>query len=230
MKLGIISDIHGNIYSFEKIYKELKKEACDTHLFLGDVCGYYYHQNEIIEMLQELPDLKGILGNHDALFLEALEDDEFLTSYTACFSRSFELLKESITPESLDFLELMDTGIVLNKYAIAGYHGSPRSPLQEYIYPDSAIDFIEELPFTAVFLGHTHYPMDRTAGTVRVINPGSAGQPRDGGLPSYAVYDTVTGKAEIKRVPYDPSPLIAEIKKYNEKKSYLIDILEKSVS
>jgi predicted phosphodiesterase len=35
MKLAIFSDIHGNLCSFESIYRELKKEKCDMHLFRG---------------------------------------------------------------------------------------------------------------------------------------------------------------------------------------------------
>jgi len=68
MKIGIFADIHGNIYAFENVWKELKKETCDHYLFLGDICGYYYYQNEIIEIIRSMKNLISIIGNHDDIF------------------------------------------------------------------------------------------------------------------------------------------------------------------
>jgi putative phosphoesterase len=227
MKIGIFSDIHGNIYAFERIYEQLKKEKCDLHLFLGDICGYYYRQNEIIDILREMPYLEAVAGNHDVLFLMSLKNEDIMTNYTENFGRSFEFLSETITPGNLEFLKNLPESILISQYGIAGYHGSPWKPLSEYIYPDSSIEAFEELPFRLVFLGHTHYPMDRIGTRVRVINPGSSGQPRDGGWPSYALYDTRTQKLEIKRVQYNVKNLKDEIIRRKEKQSYLTAVLER---
>lgn len=227
MKIGIFGDIHGNRLAFEKIHTQLKNESCDLHIFLGDVCGYYYQQNDIIEMLRNIPHLHAVIGNHDAAFLEALDNEPLLKDYSEHFGRSFELLKDNITDANLQFLKSLPREILLPSHNIAAYHGSPWKPLSEYIYPDSPLDRFDELPFDIVFLGHTHYPMDRKSFTVRVINPGSAGQPRDGGWPSYAVYDTETKIAEIKRVPYDVSTMIHDVEVMNEDKIYLVEVLQR---
>ncbi|MCP4149397.1 MAG: YfcE family phosphodiesterase [bacterium] len=225
MKIAAFSDIHGNLDAFDKVVQHLKEEKCDTHLFLGDVCGYYYSQNEIIAMLKELPNLEAVAGNHDRYFLEALKDDLMMEYYTESFGQSFEHFKETITPASQAFLEALPERIQLSEYAIAGYHGSPWRPFREYVYPDSPMERFEELPYAVVFLGHTHYSMDIQGPTVRIINPGSVGQPRDGKRPTYAVYETETRKLEIKEVDYDPKPLLEEIKKRKETNAYLADIL-----
>ncbi len=227
MKIGIFGDIHGNRYAFEKIHAQLKNEACDLHIFLGDVCGYYYRQNDVIEMLRNIPHLHAVVGNHDAAFLEAMDNESLLKDYSENFGRSFELLKENITDANLEFLKNLQKAFLLPSYNIAAYHGSPWKPLSEYIYPDSPLDRFEELPFETVFLGHTHYSMDRKSPNVRVINPGSAGQPRDGGWPSYAVYDAESKKAEIKRVPYDVSTMIHDVEIMNEDKAYLLEVLQR---
>lgn len=230
MKIGIFGDIHGNRYAFEKIYAQLKKESCDMHLFLGDVCGYYYQQNEVINILREIPNLHAAAGNHDKMFLESLENNELMSLYSTNFSRSFELLKDNITLVNLEFLKNLQEGLLLESYGIAAYHGSPWKPLAEYIYPDSPLDRFEELPFETVFLGHTHYSMDRKGSAIRVINPGSAGQPRDGNWPSYAVYNVKTKKTVIKYVSYDITPLIRDIEnmKENENKPFLIEVLQRN--
>ncbi len=228
MKIGIFGDIHGNYYAFEKIYAQLKNESCDMHFFLGDVCGYYYQQNEIIDILREIPNLRGVMGNHEATFLAALENIKLMENYSKNFGRSFELLRENITPANLEFIKSLPREALLPEYNIAAYHGSPWKPLAEYIYPDAPLDRFRELTHKTIFLGHTHYPMDRKYRDVRVINPGSSGQPRNGGWPSFATYNTKKGKAEIKCITYDVNPLIRDIENMQENKPYLIEVLQRS--
>jgi putative phosphoesterase len=227
MKLGVFSDIHGNLFSFENIYVELKREKCDLYLFLGDICGYYYRQKEIMDMLADLPHLAAIAGNHDTLFLKSLEDEELMRSYTHKYGLSSQFLKETIDSNHLDFLRNLPGEFHLETEGIAAFHGSPWDPLEEYIYPDSPMERFKELPFKLVFLGHTHRPMDIKLQGIRVINPGSAGQPRDGGWPTYALYDTGTKELKIKQVPYNVNALVDEIKKRKDENPYLIRVLHR---
>jgi putative phosphoesterase len=227
MKIGIFSDIHGNLFAFENIYHELKKEACDWHLFLGDVCGYYFQQNEVIDILRDMPNLEVLAGNHDLMFLKSLENGNLMEDYTERYGLSFELLKDSITPGNLDFLKGLPKEFHLEKYGIAGFHGSPWSHIEEYVYPDSPMERFDGLDYNIVFLGHTHWAMDIPRSHIRIVNPGSAGQPRDGGWPSYGIYETHTGKMEIKRVNYDVDALIDDIKRRKDTNAYLIDVLHR---
>lgn len=227
MKIGLFADIHGNIYAFEKIWKKLKHEFCDRYFFLGDVCGYYYYQNEIIEALRINKNIFSILGNHDALFLNMREDKKLEKEYAKKYGNSCVSLKKSITVENYVFLKGLPDRYILEKEEIAFFHGSPWKTLDEYVYPDDSLERFEQLPQRVVILGHTHYPMDRNAGRVRVINPGSSGQPRDCNEPSYAVFDTKTGKVYFKRVNYDVKLLIRDIRRNKESNPYLWEVLRK---
>ena len=227
MKLGIFADIHGNWLSFENIYYELKKEKCDLHLFLGDICGYYYRQDEIIDMLKDIPHLVTIAGNHDVLFLKSLADEKIMRNYSGKYGLSFQFLKETIEPDHLDFLRNLPREFHLETGGIAAFHGSPWDPIEEYIYPDSPMERFSKLPFKLVFLGHTHHPMDIKLQDIRVINPGSAGQPRNGGWPTYALYDTRTRELQIKQVHYNVLGLMDEIKKRKDESPYLIQVLHR---
>lgn len=227
MKLGIFSDIHGNWHSFSKIYDELKRKKCDKHLFLGDVCGYYFQQDEVIDMLRDLRELIALAGNHDVMFLRSIEDEWMMRGYTERFGLSFKLLKENIKPENLQFLQNLKRQAYIEEEGIAAFHGSPWSPLEEYVYHDSSMERFANLPYRVVFLGHTHRNMDITQGKVRIINPGSAGQPRDGKWPTYAIYDTQNGKLSIERVKFDKDALIADIRRRNDTNEYLIDVLKR---
>ena len=53
MRIVIFSDIHGNIYSFKEMMKFISAESADVKVFCGDICGYYYGQNEIIDFESE---------------------------------------------------------------------------------------------------------------------------------------------------------------------------------
>ena len=48
MILIVFSDIHGNVYALEKALKVMEQYNADEYIFLGDMAGYYYHQNECI--------------------------------------------------------------------------------------------------------------------------------------------------------------------------------------
>lgn len=227
MKIGIFGDVHGNGIAFEHICPSLREEQCDRIFFLGDICGYYYDQNTIISLLKEIPNLTALQGNHDAMFLNALQDEETAQKYRARYGRSFDYLKENITAQSLRFLKALPKRHVDEKTGFAAYHGSPWDPLNEYVYPDSDWERFDRLPFSLVFLGHTHYPMDIRREKVRIINPGSAGQPRDGGWPSYAVYDDIKKSLSIKRVVFPVQALIDDIKAKKETNPYLIEIFRR---
>jgi diadenosine tetraphosphatase ApaH/serine/threonine PP2A family protein phosphatase len=112
-------------------------------------------------------------------------------------------------------------------------HGSPRSPLREYV-TDSVIaaDNIDLLETRHGLHGHTHIPVawvatpervglvhvrDTTAlelGTHRtLLNPGSVGQPRDGDpRAAYLVLDLEVGRVTWHRVDYDVAPVQAAIR------------------
>ena len=106
MKIGIFSDIHGNIYAFEKVISSIRKNKPDLYVFCGDICGYYYYQNEIIEMLRSLDNLICVRGNHDEFFLEMLNDSSVEERYNRQYgkSKSCTLLKKRIAKTNLQFL------------------------------------------------------------------------------------------------------------------------------
>lgn len=227
MIIGIFSDIHGNIYAFEKIWKALRVEACDLYLFLGDICGYYYYQNEIIEMLSEERNIISVVGNHDLLFLKALKNNRLENTYAERYGKSSTILKETIRPKSLKFLKEMPGRCFIKKYNIVALHGSPWDHLNGYVYPTDSITRFQGLSYSFVLLGHTHYPMDRSIGRIRIINPGSCGQPRDCDRPSYAVLDLEHGTCKIRRVTYNRSSLAKDIIKHRESNRYLTDVLKR---
>ena len=63
-------------------------------------------------------------------------------------------------------------------------------------FPNEAKKMAQSGKFDLVFYGHTHRPWDEKIGNTHLINPGElAGQFYK---PTFAVYDTATGKLELK--------------------------------
>ena len=69
--------------------------------------------------------------------------------------------------------------------------------------------------------------MIRSIGDKIIINPGSLGQPRHGGWPSYALFDSVTKDVEFREVRYDRSELIKSINESGDANPYLRTVLER---
>ncbi len=225
MKIGIFSDVHGNIHAFVKVWEALKVEACDLHIFLGDICGYYYHQNEVIETLKDMEGIIPLLGNHDALFLKMLDEETMRKDYAERYGSSCALLLDSIKKDNISFLKRLRQSYILDECNLCAFHGSPWDSLNGYVYPADSLNRFEILSYSFILLGHTHYCMDRKVGNARVINPGSCGQPRDEWRPSYATLNPESGDVKIRRVEYSRDLLMKEIMRYDEDRRYLIDVL-----
>ena len=224
MILIVFSDIHGNIYSLEQALREMDKYKPENYLFLGDMAGYYYHQNECINLLMGIPNLISLKGNHDANFLKAINNDVLLNKLTNKYGKSYQLLKKNITNESLEYFYSLQDYEKNDIYE--AYHGSPDNYLNEYIYPDNKFSTFECIPTPFLFMGHTHYLMNKNINNTIIINPGSIGQPRDYNQPSFAVIDTISKHTELVRYDYDTTSLKKDILLLDDDK-YLIKILDR---
>lgn len=207
MKICFFSDIHGNGYAFDAFLQEMESCKPDITIFGGDFAGYYYDADRIISKVRELR-FPCVLGNHDRMLLELLDGKRELEPLKARYGSSYERLMGGLEKENekflrglLPFLELEADGLKMGFF-----HGSPRDYLNDRIYPDTEISLPEEIAlfekYDYVFCGHTHHKLVKNVGHTVLINPGSAGQQRDGKGTSYVLFDTKTRNFEICSFPY----------------------------
>lgn len=225
MKIAVISDIHGNVFALERVMKEIHQRAIDWCIFCGDLCGYYYLQNEAIDFIRNRKNTICVMGNHDKLFLDSLKDEKILDDYSARYGGSLRYLKGNISCANLEFLRGLPLSYEDKAWNLAVFHGSPWDRLNEYIYPTDPVDRFKDFGRRFVLLGHTHYPMHQRIGDVQIVNPGSVGQPRDDHDASYAIVDLARGSVEFRRVEYDVRALTDDLKRRKEDKEYLFNIL-----
>ena len=66
MRVGILSDIHGNIEALEAILEEFERRGgVDKYVCLGDTVGYGADPDACCTKVRELCEFS-LLGNHDA--------------------------------------------------------------------------------------------------------------------------------------------------------------------
>ena len=196
-------------------------------MFLGDVFGYYYGQEEILSALRKSGYIC-LRGNHDEMFLELLNGKRNLDVLCMRYGSSYRRNLRSISDENIEFLKHCPTQWQLERdgIRIGAFHGSPDAPMEGRVYPDTDIPCVEAYAkFDYVFLGHTHHNMVRTVGHTTVINPGSVGQQRDGKGSSFTVFDTADLTIRHQCFTYDLAPLVNEIEQKDPQNEKLLEVL-----
>jgi len=215
LRIALISDIHSNTDALKAVLADMGDY--DKLLCLGDIVGYGAEPNEIIEAVHEIgPDLT-ICGNHD--YASATGDVSGFSSHAA---RAALWTCRSLAPENRDYLKRLPLSAKLEADGLTfvAYHGSPREPLMEYIFPGMPEPFLVSLLDMAggdvLLMGHTHLPMFYRLKWGSIANPGSVGQPRDHDpRASYAFVEIDGGKVTYtnRRVEYDIESAASKIRK-----------------
>ncbi len=214
MRYGIISDIHANLAAFETVLQDMG--PVDALWCLGDLVGYGPDPNECIELLRRHNHLC-VVGNHDMAAVGRMDTEEF--NPQAAFAADWTAA--ALSERSRNFLLSLPERLEAAPFTLV--HGSPRSPIWEYITNEGrAAPNFEQFDTPACLVGHTHVPslFMEEAGRVRgqmpgpgdrveighkriIANPGGVGQPRDGDpRAAYAMYDSETRILEWRRVEY----------------------------
>lgn len=231
MKVGVLSDIHGNSAALRAVVPELERVGVERLFYLGDLVGYYYHPDEALEMLRRW-DLTMILGNHERMLAEFLQDPEVAKDLTRRFGSGLRMAVDRLSKEDLQMLLKLPTTLRVEVDGVRCVlaHGSPKNP-DLYVYPDSpqaVLNQVAQEDADFVFMGHTHRPFWYEQNGVRVMNVGSVGQPRDfGGYASWAWFDTGTKAFQLEKTLYDVTPVVEEVHKTDPKLNFLADVLRR---
>jgi putative phosphoesterase len=213
LKLVVISDIHSNLDAFQAITWHLPPH--DGLLCLGDVVGYGPQPNEVIQHLQNLNPEVVLMGNHDYAVVTG-----DVAGFTHHAADAIMWTRSHINHGNLNYLKglLPSAKLKIDGTQMAFFHGSPKDPLSEYIFPgisnSQARELIREGGASVVLLGHTHVPMVYPFEEQMLANPGSVGQPRDGDpRASFGILNTSNNHVsfEIIRIRYDVEPVAGKI-------------------
>jgi diadenosine tetraphosphatase ApaH/serine/threonine PP2A family protein phosphatase len=217
MRILVISDIHANLTALNAVLEAAG--SVDEIWCLGDIVGYGPDPNECVERLHSLPNLVCLIGNHDAAALGNIDLNAFNREARA----SAHWTQGVLNADSRQFLNSLPERTVVQGVTLV--HGSPRSPVWEYLLdPTSAYDNLAYYHTKLCFIGHTHIPVafrmvdgmdemeadllkDGQSPTIEgrmFLNPGSVGQPRDHNpFAAFAIYNPDILVWRSRRVEYD---------------------------
>jgi len=231
----VLSDIHGNADALRAVVEEVSR--WDALWVLGDLVDYGPEPHVVVDLVRELkPDLV-LAGNHDNAVAYGVDcmcalELRDLSEYTRR-----EVSYRLLSSEQVAWLRGLPKVAQLTAGSARVYavHGSPRNPLYGYLRPDLPVEelllaltpspaAVRPRPVEAdvVLVGHTHVQVDLRVGSVRVVNPGSVGQPRDGDpRAAYALVDPESWRVEPRRVEYDIWRVVRKLEQLNLDPQYL---------
>ena len=228
MKRAIISDIHSNLEAFEEVLADIKQQEVSEVFCLGDLMGYGPNPIECLDLMMNLKTDKKVclLGNHDQATMFDPEGFNSIAEEAIRWTRDqLEWTPDARRSMRWDFLGELPRYHQENGFMFV--HGSPRNPLNEYVFSDDIIDEPKMGKLFGIipkycFQGHTHVPgiftqnrqyirlQDLENGIYRLgseklmINVGSVGQPRDRDWRAcYVVYDSDANTIQYRRIEYD---------------------------
>jgi predicted phosphodiesterase len=221
MRVAIASDIHGNRQAFEAVIAAAQEAHVEELWCLGDLVGYGADPDACVA-LAEANCAICLAGNHDLAVVDVLSLEDF--SRGAALAAQWT--KDVIRPETREFLlALAPSG---EAEGVGLYHASPRDPIWEYVLSgltaELCLDAAKTAGFRLSLIGHSHVALSfhrpegaGATGSTRqaddlldlgtgewLLNPGSAGQPRDGDpRAAWLVLDTDAWTAEWRRSDND---------------------------
>ena len=228
MRIGLISDIHGNAPALRSVLSALQ-DRVDLFLFLGDLVGYYPFVNECIKMLHS-HQVISVRGNHDQVLVDCLKYQRapgvsYRARYGSALERSLQTLSEEarVSIQSWPLQQHLD----LCSVQVSMFHGAPWDLLEGRVYPDFVGWYrFKVYPDDVILLGHTHYQLVKRWKDKLIINPGSVGQPRDHSRGAcYAVLDLALGEVILDRVSYDSTAVIQYACSHDPGIPYLTEVL-----
>lgn len=199
MRLGVLSDVHGNVQALEFAIDMLSSRV-EGWLFAGDAFSDHLFSNEVTEVLRRC-DAQYVLGNHE------------LSLLGPAGSRARDA--PHVQAKNLAYVAERPLEVRLESGGrnLLMVHGSSIDGYRRYLAPGpDPFRRLHETGADFIVVGHTHLPLVECRGATLIVNPGSLGQPRRPEAPSLAtcaILDMVEQSAELVEFPI---PVAAEAK------------------
>jgi putative phosphoesterase len=219
MKIGIISDIHSNLFALRKVISDLKKHKVNFVINAGDNVGYSAFPDSCIQILRK-EKIYCVMGNYD----DAVANDRFLCGCGEADEKTMKIRAASLkwtqnntSDYNKEFLNNLPRilNLEIDGKKILAMHGGLVA-LNEFIYEHEYEKFENISTHTdadIIIMGHTHKSFILNLFGKLFINPGSVGKPEEGSpKASYVVLDLNDNYADIYHTSYNVERNIKYIK------------------
>lgn len=230
MKVGLLADIHGNSDALTACLGAARQAGVERLLIVGDLVGYYYAPDEVLEQLSHW-DWTAVRGNHEDMLAEWRAGGNHKPIYDR-YGSGLAAAIEKLNERQLDQLNALPLrrDIEIGGKQVVLFHGTPTS-VDTYVYPDAPEEDVDALAIPGadiVVCGHTHYPNIWRTDSGHIVNPGSVGQPRNRQPGAHwALWDSESGAIDLRIEAYDTEPLATECRRRDPHLPYLANVLSR---
>jgi putative phosphoesterase len=175
MKLGVISDVHGDLKALKRALDLLTTQHHVEGVWCaGDLVGRGKSPDEVVATIVQ-GEMPTVMGNHDEMVLTArvFRTGRILTLGEALGYRARTLHLLTTLPRTYR--------AQLDGHTLVMVHGSPRSNAEAIsINPQNRqqnLAWLEKVGADILITGHTHAPMSLRGSRGLVVNPGSLFDP-----------------------------------------------------
>jgi len=228
-RLGIISDVHGNLQALLAVAHQLTAEGVDQVICLGDVVGYGANPKECVGFVRA-SGYETILGTHDRPSCGLPEPFDF----NEWAQQALDWTKGELGDQEKAWLSQL--ALTYESPGLLFVHSSPRDPnAMRYVFEEDGSIFTC-FDQRICFIGHSHVPLAyklMVDGTIQsdngeeitvgpdvlqaIVNVGAVGQPRDNdNRAAYGIVDLSewpTVRIEVRRTIYHIEAATAEIRR-----------------
>ena len=197
MRLGILSDAHGNITGLQQCLRFLARQNVSRYLFLGDATGYFPHSQAVCSLLAKIPVIP-VEGNNEAMLSGRLPMTEAM--------REVIRPPDAEDPPVRQWMRLCkaagpDRLLTIDGKRLRLVHAGLEDPYTGRMDKTAARAADD---CDVILAGHTHRPdITYLDDGKLLLNPGSCGYPRDNGAwLSVAVLETRNLSAVVYRIPH----------------------------
>jgi len=208
MKLLIVSDIHANLEALQAVLAEPHDELW----VLGDLANYGPNPSEVVELVRAHASLV-VQGNHD-FAIGSGSDPRCSDAFREMARTMQEYTKPLLDADQRAFLRNLPrtAARTIDGYRFFLCHATPTEPLFQYCPAEPArwAPEVEGLPADIVLTGHTHLPFTLNLEKLRIVNPGSVGQPKHGAaMACYALWEN--GRLSLQSCRYPVGDTVKKV-------------------
>lgn len=232
MKIGIISDVHGNDIALKAVIDDMEKQSLDGVIFLGDLVAGGPNPKESLELLKKLKTLSWVKGNTDSKYEDIIEGFDLGNKEDVELPEYYSYALRELCYQDLEFLvnKPIEESMRLEGLDILCVHGSPRDIMEKMGKEVEKIELIkmtDKVKERIILCGHSHIPSIIEVNDKIIVNVGSVGFPVDeDNRASYVILElSQEGHCfDFKRVEYNIESILNDarikglpnLKKYEE--------------
>ncbi len=227
MRVGVISDIHGNLAALEAVLAAIDEARPDELWCLGDLVGYGADPDACVALARAHAAIC-LAGTHDM----GVRGDLPLEQFSRGAALAARWTQETISDETRAYLNGLEPLLLDEQVGL--FHASPRDPVWEDVLSALQAELCLDVQTHRVCLiGHSHVALSfcrlsgqPASGQTRadgeeldlaegewLVNPGSVGQPRDGDpRAAWLELDLDSASGLYHRVDYDIDAAAAAIR------------------